>query len=377
MTERVEVEHLIVGAGVVGLAIGAELARGGREAFVFEAGSRVGCGISSRNSEVIHSGIYYEQNSLKHRLCIEGRRRLYAYCEEHKVVYRKCGKLIVATSDEETPQILALSHRAEANGVEGVVVLEGAEAMRLEPSLNATLALHVRESGIIDVHDFMLSLVGEIEEAGGAVLLEHRVVGGRQIGAGRFEIEVKTAKGSLIVSSRTLVLAAGPWNQAVAATIDSVAREHVPPLFLAKGSYFSHPGVQHFSRLIYPVPVQGGLGVHLTLDLAGAMRFGPDVEWLTSNDPDRVDFAVDPKRAQSFYASIRRYWPELADGSLQPDYAGVRPKLCGPGEHNADFLLQGPDSHGVAGLVALYGIESPGLTSSLAIGARVSAMLEV
>ncbi|MBM3578841.1 MAG: NAD(P)/FAD-dependent oxidoreductase [Alphaproteobacteria bacterium] len=377
MTERVEVEHLIVGAGVVGLAIGAELARGGREAFVLEAGSRVGCGISSRNSEVIHSGIYYEQNSLKHRLCIEGRRRLYAYCEEHKVAYRKCGKLIVATSDEETPQILALSHRAEANGVEGVVVLEGAEAMRLEPSLNATLALHVRESGIIDVHEFMLSLVGEIEEAGGAVLLEHRVVGGRQIGAGRFEIEVKTAKGSLIVSSRTLVLAAGPWNQAVAATIDSVAREHAPPLFLAKGSYFSYPGVQRFSRLIYPVPVQGGLGVHLTLDLAGAMRFGPDVEWLTSNDPDMVDFAVDPKRAQSFYASIRRYWPELADGSLQPGYAGVRPKLCGPGAHNADFLLQGPDAHGVAGLVALYGIESPGLTSSLAIGARVSAMLEV
>lgn len=377
MVETVEVEHLIVGGGVIGLAIAADLARRGREAFVLEAGPHIGCGISSRNSEVVHSGIYYEAGSLKHLLCVEGRRRLYDYCEEHKLAYRKCGKLVVATSDAEAGQIAFLARRAEQNGVENVEVIDGAAAKRFEPALNATLALHVGETGIVDAHGVMLSLVGEIEAAGGAVLLQHRVIGGRQTAVGGFELEVETVDGRLVVTSRALVLAAGPWTQSLAASIEGVAHEQAPPLFLAKGSYFSHPGAAPFSRLIYPVPVHGGLGVHLTLDLAGAMRFGPDVEWLDTNDPDKVDFSVDPGRSEDFYASIRRYWPGLADGALQPAYAGVRPKLSGRGAPNADFLLQGPEQHGLARFVALYGIESPGLTSSLAIGARVVDMLEL
>lgn len=376
MTERVDVENLIVGAGVIGLAIAASLARKGREAFVLEAGPRVGCGISSRNSEVIHSGIYYETNSLKHRFCVEGRRLLYAYCDNHGVAYRKCGKLVVAANDLEAEQILTIARRAEENGVENVEMLDAATARRLEPALHAVLALHVGETGIVDAHGLMLSLVGDIEAGGGAVLLDHRVVRGRRMASGRFEIDVATSNGRLTVSTRRLVLAAGPWTHAVAATIDGLASEDAPPLVLAKGSYFSHSGAPRFARLIYPAPAQGGLGVHLTLDLAGRMRFGPDVEWLASNDPDAVDFSVDPARADAFYDAVRRYWPELADGALQPAYAGVRPKLSGPGAAPADFSLQGPREHGLQGLVTLYGVESPGLTSSLAIGARVANMLE-
>jgi L-2-hydroxyglutarate oxidase LhgO len=375
--DQVEVQHLVVGAGVIGLAVGAELARRGLEAFVLEAGPRIGGGISSRNSEVIHSGVYYETDSLKHRLCVDGRRLLYSYCERQKIAHRKCGKLIVATSQAEGEKIDAIAHRAEKNGVENVDMLDAATLNRLEPALKAMLALYVRETGLIDSHALMLSLLGEIEAAGGATLLNHRVLRGERMKAGRFEIEVETADGLLLISTRNLVLAAGPWTHALAARLDVDAHMAPPPLFLAKGSYFSLPGAGLFSRLIYPVPEPGGLGVHLTLDLAGGMRFGPDVEWLETNDPDQVDFAVDPRRGERFYASVRRYWPGLADGALQPAYAGVRPKLSGPNAENADFLLAGPHDHGVAGLVALFGIESPGLTSSLAIGERVASMLEL
>jgi L-2-hydroxyglutarate oxidase LhgO len=375
--ERVEVQHLVIGAGVVGLAAAAELARSGREVFVLEAGPRIGGGISSRNSEVIHSGIYYETGSLKHRLCVEGRRRLYDYCALHNVAHRKCGKLVVATSDAETSKVMALVRQAEANGVENVELIDGAAARKLEPALQATLALHVHETGLVDSHGLMLALVGEIEAAGGAVLLEHRVVAGERKAEAGFEIEVATRDGALLIAARHLVLAAGPWAHAVAAKIRGVAEIDRPPLHLAKGSYFSHAGAGRFSRLIYPVPEPGGLGVHLTLDLGGAMRFGPDVEWLDSNDPDAVDFSVDLARGARFYASVRRYWPGLADDALQPAYAGVRPKLSGPGAPNADFLIRGPQEHGVAGLVELYGVESPGLTSSLAIAALVASRLDL
>lgn len=375
--ERVEIQNLVVGAGVVGLAVAAELARRGHEAFVLEAGPQIGCGISSRNSEVVHSGIYYETNSLKHRLCVDGRRRLYDYCRLHNVAHKKCGKLIVAITDAEADKVVALARQAEANGVENVELIDAPAAKRLEPALQATLALHVHETGLVDSHGLMLALVGDIEAAGGAVLLEHKVARGeRKTGAG-FEIEVSTPRGALMIATRNLVLAAGPWSHAVAARIAGVAELDRPPLHLAKGSYFSHAGAARFSRLIYPVPEPGGLGVHLTLDLGGAMRFGPDVEWLDCNDPDAVDFTVQAARGERFYASVRRYWPGLADGALQPAYAGVRPKLSGPGQPNADFLIRGPQDHGVAGLMELYGIESPGLTSSLAIAAFAISRLDI
>jgi L-2-hydroxyglutarate oxidase LhgO len=374
--ERVDLEHLVIGAGVVGLAAGASLARKGRDVFVLEAGPRIGGGISSRNSEVVHSGIYYETGSLKHRLCVEGRRRLYDYCRLHQVDHRRCGKLVVATAEAEADKVIALARQAEANGVENVELIDGPAAKRLEPALEATLALNVHETGIVDSHGLMLALVGEIEAAGGAVLLQHRVLRGERKAVGGFELEVATPDGALLIATRTLVIAAGPWAHAVAASIRGVAELERPQLHLAKGSYFSHPGASRFSRLIYPVPEPGGLGVHLTLDLGGAMRFGPDVEWLDFNDPDAVDFAVDPSRGARFYASVRRYWPALADGALQPTYSGVRPKLSGPGAPNADFLIKGPRDHGVAGLVELYGVESPGLTSSLAIADLVASLLD-
>lgn len=375
--ERVDIQHLVIGAGVVGLAVAAELARRGNEVFVLEAGPGVGCGISSRNSEVIHSGIYYETDTLKHRLCIDGRRRLYDYCLTHNVPHRKCGKLVVATNDAEADKVVALARRAEENGVENVELIDASTARRLEPALHATLALHVRETGLVDSHSLMLSLVGEIEDAGGAVLLEHRLLRGETISGGGFEIEATTPQGPIVIGTRNLVIAAGPWAHAVAARIGGVAELDRPPLFLAKGSYFSHSGAARFSRLIYPVPEPGGLGVHLTLDLAGAMRFGPDVEWLGSNDPDAVDFSVEAERGKGFYASVRRYWPDLPDGALQPAYAGVRPKLSGPGAPNADFLIRDANIHGVSGLVELYGVESPGLTSSLAIADFVASRLDL
>ena len=374
--ERVDLRHLVIGAGVVGLAAAAALARQGQEVFVLEAGPGIGCGISSRNSEVIHSGIYYETGSLKHRLCIDGRRRLYNYCAARGIAHRKCGKLIVATRDTEAPKLLALARQAQANGVENVEMIDGSAARRLEPALQATMALHVAETGIVDSHALMLALVGEIEEAGGAVLSGHRVVGGECRRGDGFEIAVETRDGSLAIATRNLVLAAGPWSHAVASRIGGIAELPRPRLYLAKGSYFSHPGAARFSRLIYPLPEPGGLGVHLTLDLAGAMRFGPDVEWLDSDDPDTVDFSVDPSRGASFYDSVRRYWPALADGALQPDYAGVRPKLSGPGQGGADFHVKGPQDHGVPGFVELYGVESPGLTSALALADLVASMLE-
>ena len=373
--ERVDLQYLVVGTGVIGLAVAAELARRGHEAFVIEAGPRIGCGISSRSSEVIHSGVYYETGGLKHRLCVEGRRLLYEYCQERQVAYRKCGKLVVATNDAEAEKLVALARQAERNEVENVALLDASAAKELEPALRATLALHVRETGLVDSHGLMLSLLGEIEDGGGAVLLNHRLRRGEKK-AEEFEIETSTPAGSLTISTRHLVLAAGPWSHAVAAAIGGVAELDRPRLFLAKGSYFAHSGAARFSRLIYPIPEPGGLGVHLTLDLAGGMRFGPDVEWLETNDPDAVDFSVDPARSARFYGAVRRYWPELADGALQPAYAGVRPKLAGQGAAGADFLIRGPQDHDVAGLAELYGVESPGLTSALAIAGVIASMLD-
>jgi L-2-hydroxyglutarate oxidase LhgO len=372
--ETATVETIVVGAGAIGLAIGAEFARSGAEAFVLESEGAIGGGISSRNSEVIHSGIYYPYASLKHRLCVEGRRLLYAYCDAHHIATRKCGKLIVATSQAELPTIEAIAKQGARNGVEGVEFLDGAAARALEPALASVGALHVRETGIIDSHAYMAALAGEIADGQGGVLLRHRMTSGRRAGQG-FEIEVETPDGALRIATGRLVLAGGLSTHALAARLAGYDRARAPPLTLAKGSYFSCRHAPAFSRLIYPTPVEGGLGAHLTLDLAGRMRFGPDVEWLDSDDPGEIDFAVDPERSHSFYQSVRRYWPDLPDGALAPDYSGVRPKLSRRGEPAADFFIDGPQEHGIAGLVALYGIESPGLTASLALARYVAERL--
>lgn len=364
-----DIDCLVIGAGVVGLACAAELARRGRDVLVAEATGGIGNGISSRNSEVIHAGLYYPTGSLRHRMCVAGRRKLYDYLSARGVGHRKIGKLVVATAAAEEIQIAALYERAQANDVENVVLLSGADARAMEPNLACVSALLSPETGLVDSHGYMLALVGDIESAGGALAFESRVLGGETRGGG-WEIRFGGAE-PMTVRCRAIVNAAGLEATRVARAIGVDA----PTLTLAKGSYFGCVGRPAFSRLIYPAPVDGGLGVHLTVDLAGRMRFGPDVEWLDETDPAKVDYAVDPGRAESFYAAIRRYWPALPDGALTPDYSGCRPKLSRRGEPAADFRIDGPETHGPPGLVNLFGIESPGLTSSLAIAEDVASRL--
>ena len=369
-----DIDCLVIGAGVVGLACAAELARRGREVLVVEATGAIGSGVSSRNSEVIHAGIYYPTGSLRHRLCVEGRRKLYAYAAAHGVAHKKCGKLIVATSPQEETQIAALHKRALENGVEGMIPLTERQAKDLEPNLQCVAALLSEETGIVDAHGLMLALQGDLESSGGGVAFNAPVLGGNAFGGG-FEIRIGGVS-PVLVKSNVVINSAGLHAQSVARSIEGLEAQMIPPLVLAKGSYFGVTGQGAFKRLIYPAPVEGGLGIHLTLDLAGAMRFGPDVEWLANNDPAEVDYRVDPARALAFYESIRRYWPNLPDGALTPDYSGCRPKLSGPGQAAADFRIDGPSEHGIPGLVNLFGIESPGLTSSLAIGEYAAGLIE-
>ncbi|WP_395646240.1 NAD(P)/FAD-dependent oxidoreductase [Terricaulis sp.] len=365
-----DTDCLVIGAGAVGLACAAALARAGRDVLVVEATRGIGNGISSRNSEVIHAGIYYPTASLRRDVCVRGRRLLYAYLESRGVAHRKCGKLIVATSAAEEPQIEALYRRALENDVENMSLITGAQARALEPNLNAVSAAVSPETGIVDSHAYMLALQGEIEDAGGVLAFNAPVEGGYVSAAG-YVIRIG-GEAPLEIRCRVLVNAAGLDAIRIARAIEGIPAEHIPTLTLAKGSYFGCTGKPAFTRLIYPAPVEGGLGVHLTLDLGGRMRFGPDVEWLDHNDPARVDYSVDPKRAESFYAAIRRYWPALTDDALTPDYSGCRPKLSARGESAADFRIDGAEIHGIAGLVNLFGIESPGLTSSLAIAELVA-----
>jgi L-2-hydroxyglutarate oxidase LhgO len=364
---------VVIGAGAVGLACAAELARRGREVLVLEAANCIGSGTSSRNSEVIHGGMYYPTGTLKHALCVAGRRKLYAYLAERGVAHRKCGKLIVATEAKEEAKIAAIYRLAETNGVENCALLSAAEAHALEPSLACVSAMLSPETGIIDSHGYMLALLGDLESHGGALVLNAPVTRGEALAGGGFELDVGGEAPARLRCS-AVVNSAGLAAQAVARAIAG-APESAPPLVLAKGSYFGCAVRAPFSRLIYPAPVEGGLGVHLTLDLAGRGRFGPDVEWLDHNDPARVDYAVDLRRSESFYEAIRRYWPTLPDGALTPDYSGCRPKLSGPGQGAADFRIDGPERHGLAGLVHLFGIESPGLTASPAIAEDVAKRL--
>lgn len=357
---------LVVGAGVIGLAVARALAMAGREVVIVERHALIGSETSSRNSEVIHAGLYYPDGSLKARTCVAGRERLYRYCASHGVPHRRCGKLIVATSASQVPALEALRAQALRNGVTDVVMIGAEDARGMEPEVECVAALHSPSSGIVDSHALMLALLGDAEAAGAMLALESPVEAGR-VAAGGIEVEVGGAAPMRLLC-RTVVNAAGLGAQAVARRIEGLDPGHVPPLHLAKGHYFRLSGRAPFSRLVYPMPEPGGLGVHVTVDLGGQVRFGPDVEWV-----EEIDYAVDPRRAERFYAAIRTYWPRLADGALEPDYTGIRPKLTGPGGVQ-DFVVQGPDAHGVPGLVNLFGIESPGLTASLAIADLVAGL---
>lgn len=368
-----QVDVVVVGAGVVGLAVARALARAGREVLVLEGETAIGTGVSSRNSEVIHAGLYYTPGSLKARLCVRGRELLYDFCDSHGVAHRRCGKLVVATEEAQLHGLRSVAERAAANGVP-VEWLDGEQARALEPALRCTAALLSPTTGIVDSHGLMLALQGDLERAGGAVALASRVTRGAVAGDG-LQLEVQADGERMVLSARTVVNAAGLHACALASAIDGLDPRHVPTARFAKGSYFSLAGKAPFSRLIYPAPQDAWLGVHLTLDLGGQAKFGPDLQWLDVPDAQAIDYAVDATRADGFYAEVRRYWPALPDGALVPSYSGVRPKIHGPGEAAPDFRIDGPAVHGVAGLVNLFGIESPGLTSSLAIAETVLEVL--
>jgi L-2-hydroxyglutarate oxidase LhgO len=370
-TDIYHIDCIVIGAGAVGLACAAELARRGREVLVLEAADAIGTGTSARNSEVIHGGMYYPTGTLKHQMCVRGRRKLYAYLAERGVAHRKCGKLIVATDSKEEAKIASIFALSQTNEVENCTLLTAAEVAYLEPRVRAVSGMLSPETGIVDSHGYMLALLGEIESNGGALALNAPIVRGEVLAGGGFEVEVG-GESPARMRCNVLINSAGLGAQAVAASIAGIPESAIPPLVLAKGSYFGCMVKTPFTHLIYPAPVDGGLGVHLTLDLGGRAKFGPDVEWLDHNDPARVDYSVDIKRSESFYDAIRRYWPTLPDNALVPDYSGCRPKLSGAGQAAADFRIDGPELHRIEGLVNLFGIESPGLTSSLAIADEVA-----
>lgn len=357
-----KLEAVVVGAGVVGLAIARALALSGREVVILEAEDAIGTHTSSRNSEVIHAGIYYGKNSLKAVSCVSGKELLYSYCKGHGVPHRRCGKLIVATEEKQVEELQRIKDKAHANGVTDVDFISREQALAWEPELRCVAALHSPSTGIIDSHALMLAYLGDAEARGAMLALKSRLSKAFVRDDG-FELHVE---GSDPIKSEILVNSAGLRAPSVAGSIDGFEKRFIPRELYAKGNYYSLARKSPFSRLIYPVPEPGGLGVHVTLDLAGQARFGPDVEWV-----ERIAYDVDPRRAERFYAAIRSYWPGLADGALTPGYAGIRPKTAGPGEPAPDFQIQGPREHGVPGLVHLFGIESPGLTASLALAERV------
>ncbi|OEJ64331.1 NAD(P)/FAD-dependent oxidoreductase [Magnetovibrio blakemorei] len=366
MTEKIEC--LVIGAGVVGLAIARTLALRGHDVIVVEAEPAIGTITSARNSEVIHAGLYYPPGSLKGQLCVQGNALLYDYVEHSGINHQRCGKLVVATSDDEVAVLKGVVGKAAANGCTKLDWLEGPEARALEPELTCLAALSSPTTGIIDTHGFMLSLLGELEAHGGWVALSSPALSGEV----RKDGFLMTIGGTepMDIECTTLINSAGLDAQAVAGRIKGFDPHLIPKRHLCKGNYFSLSGRAPFSRLVYPVPGTASLGCHYTRDLGGQGRFGPDAEWV-----EAINYDVDARRADAFYAEIRRYWPGLKDGALTPAYSGMRPKLQAPGEGTQDFSIQGPAVHGIKGLVNLYGIESPGLTSSLAIGAYVADMV--
>lgn len=359
-----QVDCIVVGAGVVGLAVARALAIAGREVIVLEAAGAIGTETSSRNSEVIHAGIYYPRGSLKARLCVSGRDMLYTYCAERGVAHDRCAKLIVATSEAEEPELARIGRAATANGVDDLRRLDTADIRVLEPALEGRTALLSPSTGIIDSHGLMLAYQGDLEDRGGMIAFNSPVRSGCVVEGG---IELETGGSDpMRLRCRTFVNSGGLGAVPLTGRLSGFPRKHLLQQYLAKGNYYTLSTAAPFRHLVYPVPEPGGLGVHLTLDLAGRARFGPDVEWI-----DEIDYRVDPARAERFYGAIRRYWPGLPDGSLEPGYAGVRPKLGPPGAPAQDFVIQGPADHGTPGLVNLFGIESPGLTASLAIAEEV------
>ncbi len=353
---------------MVGLAVARAQALQGREVLLLEAANAIGSGTSSRNSEVIHAGIYYPQGSLKARLCVQGRLMLYDYCAARGIGHRRCGKLIVATNSAQLGQLQQIADHARGNGVGELRWLSQQQALQLEPQLACQAALLSPDTGIVNSHALMLALLGDVENAGGVLALNSPLA---LMEYAQAAIELETLDGTRLRTKR-VINAAGLQAVALAGRCRGLAARHVPKAFFAKGNYFSLSGRAPFSHLVYPVPEPGGLGVHLTLDLGGQAKFGPDVQWVDSPD----DLQVDVARGEAFYAEVRKYWPGLADGALQPGYAGIRPKISGSYEAAADFVIQGPPTHGVPGLVNLFGIESPGLTAALAIGQHVADLLD-
>ena len=356
-----KLDAVVIGAGIVGLAVARALATSGREVVILEAEDAIGTHTSSRNSEVIHAGIYYPKGSLKARSCVAGKELLYEYCVAHGVPHRRSGKLIVATDTAQESELLSIQKKAHANGVTDVVWMTKAQVQALEPEISCIAGLYSPSTGIIDSHALMLAYLGDAEESGAMLALKTHLLGA-QVTAGGFVVHTD----QMDVACNVLVNSAGLRAPSIAKLVEGYPAEKAPQEFYAKGNYYSLTRRAPFSRLVYPVPEPGGLGVHVTLDLAGQARFGPDVEWV-----DRIDYQVDPKRSERFYAAIRKYWPGLPDGALAPGYAGIRPKTAGPKEPAPDFEVQGPSVHGVPGLVHLFGIESPGLTASLSLAHTV------
>lgn len=359
----------VIGAGVVGLACARAMALAGREVVILEQADAIGTHTSARNSEIIHAGIHYPPTSAKARLCIRGKQMLYDYCASHGIGCNRVGKLIVATDESQLKTLAAVAGNARSCGVQDLQYLTGDQARALEPNINCFAAMLSPSTGLIDSHALMLSLQGDAEAAGTMLALESPVQQACAAADG-IVLEVGGAAPAT-VKAETVINSAGLWSHSVSRSIKGIRQDSIPPSHYARGVYFTLSGKQPFSRPIYPVPEPGGLGCHYTLDLGGQGKFGPDVEWI-----EDIDYTVDPERAEGFYSSIRRFWPDLPGGVLQPGYAGIRPKLSGPGEAASDFLIQGSSEHGIAGLVNLYGIESPGLTSSLAIAEEVRQLLE-
>jgi L-2-hydroxyglutarate oxidase LhgO len=360
------VDAVVIGAGIMGLAVARRLAAAGRDVVILEAEDAVGVHASSRNSEVIHAGIYYPPGSLKARACVEGRQRLYDYCAERGVPHERCAKLIVATDPAQRDELEIIRRRAHANGATDVVHVDAAHARAMEPELRCVAALHSPSTGIVDSHALMHALLRDAERAGAMLALKSTLEKGVVRSDG---IELHVAGAEPILATQ-VVNSAGARAPSLARSIEGFPGDIAPPELYAKGNYYALSTRSPFSRLVYPVPEPGGLGVHVTLDLGGRSRFGPDVEWV-----DGIDYTVDPSRAERFYSAIRLYWPDLPDGALEPGYAGIRAKVTPQNTPAADFIVQGPRAHGVAGLVNLFGIESPGLTASLPLADEVLSQL--
>ena len=363
-----KLDCVIVGAGVVGLAIGRSLAIAGRDVVVLEAEPEIGMHTSSRNSEVIHAGIYYKQGSLKAKLCVQGKEMLYDYCEARRVPFQRIGKLIVASKESEKERLLGIRTKAENNGVADLTLLERDEIRRLEPAVAGELALFSPSTGIIDSHSLMVSLQADIEASDGVVLTHSKLERVEVLSDG-FKLHLADTDDAF--ECKTLVNAAGLHAEKVASAIDGLDSDHISTVRYAIGHYFAYQSKSPFAHLVYPLPIDGGLGVHATNDMGGAARFGPDVEWI-----DDVDYGFDENRKLKFADAIRQYFPGLDIERLTPGYTGIRPKLTGPGEPPRDFAIEGPETHGVEGLVNLFGIESPGLTACLAIGAYVARKVD-